>query len=237
MTSSLVLIADAGVLPVADPILGGAPVAAPQIPRMYIYAETTGTIALNVPYAPQSIEYDGMAQNWTSTTRSGTTPLLLRSGDNLATMKFSLTLASPNRFDTQTAAFTQLKALCKTQERVLVRYGPNEAGLWRITACTITSSQRHPTTNEITQAVASITMTAASDAAPAVGPILPPPPPPAPPTPPAPRSYVVVKGDTLWGISLRYYGAGAKWPTIYDANRNLIKDPHWIYPGQRFVIP
>lgn len=231
MTSSLTLITT------PDVPISGIVAASPVLPRMYIYAETTGTISFSADYAPQSIEYDGLAQNWASTDRSGNTPLLLRSSDNLETMKFSLTLASPDMFATQTAQFASLKALCKTQERVLVRYGPNEAGLWRITDCNITSSQRHPTTNEITQAVASITMTAASDAAPAVGPINPPPPPPPPPSPPAPRTYVVVKGDTLWGISLRYYGAGAKWPTIYDANTNQIKDPHWIFPGQRFVIP
>ena len=228
--NSLVLITNAGALPAApsDPV---------TVPRMYIYAETTGTISFSARYAPQSIEYDGMAMNWSSTSRSGTTPLLLRAGDNLETMKFSLTLASPDMFETQTDQFNALKALCKTQERVLVRYGPSEAGLWRITACTITSSQRHPTTNEITQAVASITFTEASDAAPAVGPINPPPPPPPPPAPPAPRTYVVVKGDCLWNIALRFYGSGTRWPTIYDANRGQIKDPHWIYPGQRFVIP
>lgn len=230
--NSLVLITDAGALPIATPIASPA-----KSPRMYIYAETTGALSFSAKYAPQQIEYDSLAQTWTSTTRTGTTPLLLRSGDALGTMKFSLTLASTNMFATQTRQINALKALCKTQERILVRYGPTEAGLWRITDCSITSSQRHPVSNEITQAVASITMTAASDAAPAVGPINPPPPPPPPPAPPAPRTYVVVKGDCLWNIALRFYGAGAKWPTIYDANRGQIKDPHWIYPGQRFVIP
>ena len=206
--------------------------------RMYLYAETTGTLALTVPYAPQEIQYDGFAQEWQSTDRSGNTPLLLRKGAPLKTAKFTLTFANPNPLEVQTGQFAALAALAGTSERVLMRYGPNEAGLWRITACSIASVRRHPTTNEITQMTASLTMTQASDAAPAVGPITPPAPP-APPqgSPPAPRTYVVVRGDCLWTIAKRYYGSGPLWPRIYDANRSQIKNPNLIYPGQRFVIP
>jgi LysM repeat protein len=49
--------------------------------------------------------------------------------------------------------------------------------------------------------------------------------------------YTVVKGDTLWGISKKYYGTGTKWPTIADANKSQIKNPNLIYPGQKFIIP
>jgi LysM repeat protein len=69
----------------------------------------------------------------------------------------------------------------------------------------------------------------------------PPTPPPStdPPPPPAPsvRRYTVVKGDTLWGISARYYGNGIFWRRIYNANLQLIGNPDRIYPGQVFVIP
>jgi nucleoid-associated protein YgaU len=50
-------------------------------------------------------------------------------------------------------------------------------------------------------------------------------------------NYVVKPGDTLSGIAQAYYGNGALWPTIYNANKDKIKDPHWIYPDQQFVIP
>lgn len=67
----------------------------------------------------------------------------------------------------------------------------------------------------------------------------PPTPPPSTTPPPAPQAtyYTVVKGDTLWGISKRFYGNGVFWQRIYNANRDQIGNPNLIYPGQRFVIP
>jgi len=49
--------------------------------------------------------------------------------------------------------------------------------------------------------------------------------------------YTVQKGDTLSEIAKRYYGNAARWRVIYEANRDLIKDPDLIYPGQTFRIP
>ena len=58
----------------------------------------------------------------------------------------------------------------------------------------------------------------------------------APPTSTG-RTYVVVKGDSLSKISQREYGDANQWPKIYEANRDTIKNPDLIYPGQKLRIP
>ncbi|HUV87170.1 MAG TPA: hypothetical protein VMX79_08660 [bacterium] len=51
--------------------------------------------------------------------------------------------------------------------------------------------------------------------------------------------HVVVEGECLWMIAGMEYGHPYyyKWPLIYNANRELIKDPDLIYPGWNLVIP
>jgi nucleoid-associated protein YgaU len=49
--------------------------------------------------------------------------------------------------------------------------------------------------------------------------------------------YVIKSGDTLSGIAAKYYGKGSLYPRIFEANREVIKNPDLIYPGQKIRIP
>lgn len=61
--------------------------------------------------------------------------------------------------------------------------------------------------------------------------------------------YTIKSGDTLWTIAEKVYGSGAKWHTIYKANKDIIEktakkyrksssqNGHWIYPGVTLTIP
>jgi len=65
----------------------------------------------------------------------------------------------------------------------------------------------------------------------------------------SPQSYTVKSGDCLWNIAKKYYGNGAKWTSIYNANKSIIESTakkygkssssngHWIYPGTKLTIP
>jgi nucleoid-associated protein YgaU len=53
----------------------------------------------------------------------------------------------------------------------------------------------------------------------------------------AAKTYVVKKGDSLSKIAKELLGDAARWPEIFEANKDQIKDPNLIYPGQEFRIP
>lgn len=55
---------------------------------------------------------------------------------------------------------------------------------------------------------------------------------------PAPqREYTVKPGDSLSKIAKQVYGNAGDWRKIYQANRNTIKDPDLIHPGQKIILP
>ena len=63
------------------------------------------------------------------------------------------------------------------------------------------------------------------------------------------KKYTIVSGDTLWGISTKFYGAGSQWQKIYNANKDTIEAAarkygyagsnggNWIFPGTTLTIP
>ena len=53
----------------------------------------------------------------------------------------------------------------------------------------------------------------------------------------ADSSRVVSRGDSLWRISRTAYGDGSRYARVYQANRDRIRNPNLIYPGQTLVLP
>ncbi len=69
-----------------------------------------------------------------------------------------------------------------------------------------------------------------------------------PPPPPEPEQaeaapqpkveyYIIQKGDSLSKIAKHFYGNANEYPKIFEANREVIKDPNLIFPGQKIRVP
>lgn len=59
----------------------------------------------------------------------------------------------------------------------------------------------------------------------------------APPVQAKVEYYIIKKGDTLSAIAKQFYGKPNDYPKIFEANREVIKDPNLIFPGQKIRIP
>lgn len=59
----------------------------------------------------------------------------------------------------------------------------------------------------------------------------------APPVQAKVEYYIIKKGDTLSAIAKQFYGKPNDYPRIFEANREVIKDPNLIFPGQKIRIP
>lgn len=69
----------------------------------------------------------------------------------------------------------------------------------------------------------------------------------------AQKTYVVKKGDNLWNLAKKFYGSGARYKKLYNANKSVVEkeakkrgrtssankgiDGWWIYPGTKLVVP
>lgn len=54
---------------------------------------------------------------------------------------------------------------------------------------------------------------------------------------PKTKTYTVKSGDCLWTIAKKYYNDGAMYKEIYEANKDMLKSPNLIYPGQELILP
>lgn len=207
--------------------------------RAYLYTED-GKLSFAFEMAPREGSFSGVADDWVTTERPQDTPLLQRKGRSLMTFKATTVLA--DKYDPMASMVSRIydfHALAKSDQRVLFRYGLLETGVWRITEASYDVKQRHPVTSDPTNVEIAFTLTQAvgygdTFQGPAMGmatqlnvsPIA-----------SGSRSHVLAAGETLFAVAQRYYGSGALWVQIYDANRGVLDLPYGFNPGTRLVIP
>jgi nucleoid-associated protein YgaU len=204
--------------------------------------------SLIVPSVDPAVSFGDMADNWVQVPRPGRKPLLRWLGQKLATIQLSLTIDDVQTINGNAdAALAYLAQWARTNASLQLAYGPFEAvGFYSITSFVPKSVLREQGTNRITRATVDMTLTENPEGS-AIQTVPPPTtssatsvstgqPQPAKTTSTASsRSYVVVAGDSLWSISVRFYGIGTYWRRIADANG--VTDVRTIRPGQRLIIP
>jgi hypothetical protein len=219
----------------------GAPPRLPPHPKSALVSETG--LVIELPFAPK-IEHGNWAGRHVQQERTGRKPLLKRSAPSLRTISCELLLARPDHQQPVEDLLSALRHLEDSKERVRFRsLGPSEAGWWRITEMSVTDELRQHGSNYLTRVRASLTLTEASDAPaslipPPSGPpavTTPPSPQPEPAEVPGPNTYTVRSGDTLWALSIRFYGTGTRWTEIADANG--VRDPRKLQIGTVLRIP
>jgi LysM repeat protein len=228
---------------------------------MTIAPESGGTI-LKIPYAPKKVDHDNLGATYSAVNRPGLVEFFVFSKPDKPTMSMTLFIAdkkvvASTGTSSTTTAIAVIKALqtfARKAARVRVAYGTLESGLWFITKMSLSSEERSPITDEITQATVQLDFARADSSlsgtgsgpvtggvstrpAPVQAPVagVKPSTPSKAPSAPSARTYTTKKGDTLWGISIKFYGTGTKWRQIADANK--IKDPRKLGYPKKLRIP
>lgn len=209
--------------------------------KMTIKSEN-GRVLCTLPYAPTEVTHDGFSSVYNTDDRPGLPPLVTESGKGSRTMSFTMTLGYVDFQKSVEDTITALQALVGSDQRLIVNYGPLEAGLWYLTGFSVDSTQRN-LSNAISRATCDLEFTMATGVAAFTGPVtggVQPPHVVSTSTSSAPKVssgtfYTVKKGDTLWGIATNFYKNGAQWTKIADANG--IRNPKALQIGTKLRIP
>lgn len=231
---------------------------------MTIQPEAGGTV-LNIPYAPKDVNHSNLVVDYVTVPRPALIDNVVYSNPQRPKMSMDLKIHDKRITAVSGGTTTLLRALSVIQAiqnmarkgtRVRIAYGALESGLWYITGLDVKTTRRDPVTDELIGAEvtldcmrgdSAITGTGTGPVTGGVAPVAKPVSNPSPaaqnspsnPTKnvskPSARYYVVKKGDTLFAISVKYYGTGSKWTKIADANH--IKDPRTLQIGKKLRIP
>lgn len=218
--------------------------------RLAITPEDASSHTLAIPYSPRETTHIGIGSDFARVGRVGRKDALIWLREQLPEMSFTLFVsdrtiyAQPTAggYEVRQSAITTIQHLvtyARLGTRLRVTYGLLESGIWRITGISVNATQRDSVTNEISQADVELEFTRASDVVVGIGPVTggvtPPPTTTPPPMSQPARTYTVKRGDTLWGISIKYYGTGVHWKRIADANG--VSDPRKLQIGKVLRIP
>jgi hypothetical protein len=205
---------------------------------MYVTTEAGNRYPLYM--APTTFEHSEVAK-FGNVEREGLKPLTAMTGPSFRTLSFSHRIASLDYRTSIEHVLIPLTTLAKLGRKVRFVGGSSayeQSVWWRILDMPVTVEQR-AADNRASRAVLTWKLEEAGSLPPNLVRTLPKPAPPKPVVKKASavRAHRVVRGDTLWDLAARYLGNPLRWPEIFNLNRSIIRNPHWIFPGQVFKIP
>jgi LysM repeat protein len=218
--------------------------------KLAITPEDGSSPTLLVPYSPREVSHSGIGSDYARVARAGRKDALVRLREQLHVMSFTLFVSDqtvfaipvPGGYQISQSAMNvvhTLETYARFGTRLRLTYGLMESGIWRITSIVVNGRQRDSSSNEISQAEIELEFTQVSDVVVGIGPVTggvqPPPVTTPPPAAQPSRTYEVKRGDTLWGISIKYYGTGIHWKRIADANG--VRNPRTLQIGKKLRIP
>jgi hypothetical protein len=198
-----------------------------------------GAELLTLPITSPEVTHSRLSPDWVEIDRPDQKPLQRKGSPRLRQMQFTVIFTKGGQ--PVEAGLQLLRRFSNAEGPLTVAYGPLEAGLWRLTDVALRSVRRQPGTDAITQAEAQLTFTEHSDDGYVKPASARPTPKPTAGTAPkvaaksTTRTYVVVGGDTLSKIAVKFYGSVDQMGKIASANK--IRNPDRIYAGQRLTIP
>jgi LysM repeat protein len=190
--------------------------------------------------APTTFEHSEVAKFGT-VEREGLKPITTMTGPSFRTLSFSHRIGSLDYRASIEHVLLPLTDLAKRGQKVRFVGGSSayeQSVWWRILDLPVKVEQR-AADNRISRAVLSWTLEEAGSLPPNLIRSLPKPAPPKPVVKKAAatRTHRVVRGDTLWWLASRYLGNPLRWPELYRANSNLIRNPNLILIGWVLKIP
>lgn len=221
-----------------------------RLPNPRAWTPKKATILTNrdsfvLPYTDPKVTHSDVARRkWVEIDRPGNKSVIADGGEKLRKLRMSAIVGSIGRDASYVeGALENLRYMLSVPEPLTIAYGRfEEYGVfWRCQSAEFESVQREAGTNNIWWASVDLSFIE-DNPAPYPQPVVNTPAPiaamaasPAPPAPAGGQTYVVAKGDTLWGIAQKFYRNGAEYPRIAAANG--IRDPRKLGVGQRLVIP
>lgn len=199
-----------------------------------------------LPLGPTDSTHAGMGWDWQTTDRPGRKGLVTAAGQKLRTLEFpGLVVGYPSHQQSIDPVLLLLERIANLKSRVAISYSRPERGIWVLSGLTFNVTARQAGTNAATRAAVDLSFLEYVPLTTVIGP--PRPRAAAVASPAAPtlatgtatatvgRYTTVAANQTLWAIAARYYGNGALWPRIADANG--IRNPASVAAGTRLRIP